>query len=384
MNKNPRFPILRLLAAAAAVAVLGVEAPAHIEAQSGITITSPTNGAKVAVGPDYATDNLSDQWDFSNREDVALDPAQFAVGWSSFAVGPTTAGGAAVNSSAFFAMLQRPWSQILNPGRTGMRFPIDSITYTKLAIKLNTSNGSTHPRLYWFHDDIGASPDRQGWRFLDPNSPTPAGDSVYVIDLTQVLPTGQGSMSGSSAWSASFVKSLAFYPSDGPGVTSLVDWVRLTPGDASPAKANMHITWTGTSSGITIRVTDSNQTWNSTIATGVSGHAFDWNYGVLPPGSYKLFVGTSSVNFTVNSAPMIQITDPDETGGDDFATDVMGNPWDMNDPADTFENVNIVNHLIGESWNGLFNATSDGQTVAFAGSIPVGDPQVYMLSNQKP
>src|SRR5215471_19022615 len=382
MNKNPRFPILRLLAAAAAVAVLGVEAPAHIEAQSGITITSPTNGAKIAVGPDYATDNLSDPWDFSNREDVAIDPAQFAVGWSSFAVGPTTAGGTAINSSAFFAMLQRPWSQILNPGRNGRNFPIDSITYSKLAIKVNTSTGVTHPRLYWFHDDIGGSPDRFGWRYLDPGPPTPAGNSVYVIDMNSALPGGQDP--STAAWGAAFVKGLSFYPSDGSAVTSQVDWVRLVPGDSNPARANMPITWTGASSGLTIRVTDAANTWSLTIATNVSGNSFNWNYGVLPPGSYKLFVGAGSRDFTINSAPMIQITDPDETGGDDFATDVMGNPWDMNDPADTFENVNIVNHLIGESWNGLFNATSDGQTVAFAGSIPVGDPQVYMLSNQKP
>ena len=381
MNMNSRVSIFRLLVAAAALAVLCVHAPVRIEAQGGVTITFPTQSLKVASGPDFATDNLLDPWDFSNREDVALDPAQFAAGWSSFAVGPQTAGGTATNSSTNFAILQRPWNGVINPGRNGQNYPIDSGVYNKLAIKLNSSNGSNHPRLYWFHDAIGASPDRSGWRFLDPNAFTPAGNSIYVIDMNSALPGGQ---TGSATWSADFVRGLAFYPFEGTGVTTQVDWVRLTTADTNPGRAHMNITWNGTSSGITIRVTDPGQTWSYTIATGVSGHAFDWNYGVLPPGSYKLFVGTDSRDFTINTPPSMRLTDPDDTGGDDFATDVLGNPWDMNDSADTVENVNIVNHTFGENWNGLYNATSDGQTVAFAGAIPVGDPQVYMLSNQHP
>src|SRR5207344_2413394 len=39
--------------------------------------------------------------------------------------------------------------------------------------------------------------------------------------------------------------------------------------------------------------------------------------------------------------------------------------------------------VFNESWTGVYNATSDGVTVGFAGSVPVGDPQVYLLSNQK-
>ena len=48
----------------------------------------------------------------------------------------------------------------------------------------------------------------------------------------------------------------------------------------------------------------------------------NWNYGVLPPGSYQLRVTRSGASgmqpFKINAPPIIQVTDPNETGGEDF------------------------------------------------------------------
>jgi hypothetical protein len=146
----------------------------------------------------------------------------------------------------------------------------------------------------------------------------------------------------------------------------------------------MPISWSGAGPSNSITITDALSVVY-TLATGVaSSGAFNFNYGVLPPGAYTLKVGTLSKTFTINAPPLIRITEPDETGGADFATDVLHNPWDMNDVNDVFHNVNIVAHVFNESFtNGTYNAISDGVTVSFAGSVPVGDPEVYLLSNQK-
>ena len=83
-----------------------------IQAQSGITITSPAASAVLKAGPDYATDVLADPWDFSNREDAAIDPAQID-GFSPFAVSGGLAGGTiglrrdGAGGGSFFNILQR-------------------------------------------------------------------------------------------------------------------------------------------------------------------------------------------------------------------------------------------------------------------------------------
>ena len=63
-----------------------------------------------------------------------------------------------------------------------------------------------------------------------------------------------------------------------------------------------------------------------------------WNYGVLAPGSYTLTVtnasGSGSAIFSINNPPSIEVTDPSSTSGDDYATTVLGNAWDMNSGSD--------------------------------------------------
>jgi hypothetical protein len=117
----------------------------------------------------------------------------------------------------------------------------------------------------------------------------------------------------------------------------------------------------------------------------VSGSSFTWNYGVLPPGVYTLRVtrggSVGNSTFRVNAPPTLQITDPDETGGQDFASSVLGNPWDMNDGGDI--GTVAQDHLISRTFSGgQFHGVSDGVPVAISqDGIPVGDPIVYPLTN---
>src|SRR5213079_1885778 len=122
---------VRTAAVLAACLALGLRAGAPVSAQSSVTITSPAAGAVLAAGPDFATDTWSDPWDFSNREDVALDPSQLD-GFSNFSIANGLAGGTvttsrvgATNGSNIY-LLQRAYSGILNPGRNGRTAPINS------------------------------------------------------------------------------------------------------------------------------------------------------------------------------------------------------------------------------------------------------------------
>jgi hypothetical protein len=187
-------------------------------------------------------------------------------------------------------------------------------------------------------------------------------------------------------WSSGAVKGFAIYPNNNTAVNDVTfDWVRLTTPDAHAASATTPVSWSPAGPA-TITVTDA-QGDTLTVATNQAS-PYSWNYGVLPPGAYTLTISQGSANgsvtFRVNTPPTIQVTDPDETGGEDFATTVLGNAWDMNDPADIRKDVNIVEHLISSGFsNGVYTGTSDGVTVAFSGAVPVGDPQAYFLSNQK-
>src|SRR5450759_686979 len=86
---------------------------------------------------------------------------------------------------------------------------------------------------------------------------------------------------------------------------------------------------------------------------------------ILPPGAYQLRVTTGSssatTNFSINNPPLIQVIDPNATGGaDDYATTVLGNPWDMNSAADI--QITGSDHITGLTFSpgppSLLNATN--------------------------
>jgi hypothetical protein len=380
MRANGRVLLL------AALAVFVNLRPGLAEAQ--VTITSPAPNALLRAGPDFASDVLGDPWDMSNTADIAVDPAQ-KKGWTNLGFSSGWVGGtlALVNGAAngsHINFLERSYWGIINPGRTGARFPIASGVYTKLAFKMSASGSGASgqsPRVYWFHNDLGdPAGDAVGLRYVNPQEPVPTGNNIFEVDLTTSLLSGL-------PWTAGDVRGFSIYPnSSAVGYQVQFDWVRLTTGNGHPASAVLPIAWSG-GSGANIDVTDGAGTVLR-VATGVSS-PYSWNYGVLPPGTYSVRVTqgasvSAPVTFRINTPPTLTITDPDASGGEDFATAVLGNPWDMNDANDfRFDNgATIVDHLNSRGVSGgLFNGTSDGWVSGYSqDGIPVGDPQVYLLS----
>ncbi|MBI4477085.1 MAG: VCBS repeat-containing protein, partial [Acidobacteria bacterium] len=336
-----------------------------------LTITSPSPGQRLQAGPDYATDVLDDPWDMSNPEDISQYPDERAGWGSDFGFNNGLVGGTTVPVSGFadtsLSLLYRGFHGVVNTGRTGWRFPIDPTIYRKLSLRL-ISGVAQAPQVYWFHQRHGDPAPGGITGSGDGAAILPlydAGANIYEMDLTQVPPNGE-------AWNASLVLGLRIDAnSSATGHQAFIDWVRLTRGDSDTLAARHTITWSGGSGSTTIQVIDASGT-TLTVAAGLSSSTtqYVWRYGTLPPGTYTLRVtrgGTTATRtFSINAPPIAHVTDPDETGGPDFATAVLGNPWDMNDSADVARTGNLTSASFS---GGQFHGTSN----------TTGDPSVWLL-----
>ncbi len=342
-------------------------------AQGGITVTAPAANARLAAGPDYATDVLGDPWDMANAADISPDPQEL-TGWSNFGFTQQgEVGGTLTKVPASLSLLAAGRYGSINPGRNGLRYPIDSATYTRLSFKMKSAAGQD-PRVYWYHNPWEhPSGLAFGVQFA---STTTGGYQIFTLDLAKPPASGV-------AWTSGVVRDLRFDPNSyASNFQVLFDWVRVTVADTHPAAVKQTITWSGGTGSTTISVVDAGGT-TTTVATGLPGSSYTWYYGGLPPGAYTLRVTRNGVTgtqpFTINAPPIAHLTDPDETGGEDFATAVLGNPWDMSDSADlrTLPGDHLVQRVFS---GGVFQGVSDGVPVAYAGTTPVGDPIVFPLA----
>ena len=332
------------------------------------TIRSHDHGSgkrvRLAAGPDYATDVLGDPWDMSNPEDIGKDPNELR-GWASdFAVANGTAGGTTVplngHADTNLPLLYRGFHNIVNPGRTGKRYPISSSFYKKVAYRMYSAIAGQSPQAYWFHfpwdhpSGIGF-----GVRFLPQ---TQAGYKIYAANLHESLAQG-------SAWTNGSVVGFRLDPNiNQAGHVVRYDWVRVTRADAETT-AIMPVQWSGGSGNTAIDVIDASGSVLNVAS--VSGTSYSFNYGVLPPGAYTLRLtrggSQATRSFSVNHPPLVKVTDPDETGGtDDFATTVLNNAWDMNGASDVI----VTRNVSGASYSGG----------AFHGTNSNGDASVFLLN----
>ncbi len=91
----------------------------------------------------------------------------------------------------------------------------------------------------------------------------------------------------------------------------------------------------------------------------------------------------NSWDIKVNTPPQLKILQPDKLGGADFATEVLGNPWNFDDTADVAYAYNVTNPAIlpNNSVDGIqgnyFSATSVATTAD-------GDPHQYSIYTDDP
>lgn len=91
------------------------------------------------------------------------------------------------------------------------------------------------------------------------------------------------------------------------------------------------------------------------LATGSGlGGSASVHIAALPPGTYRFYSRNGSATsphsapLLIEGAPRTVIDDPDVTGGEDYATAVLGNPWDFADAADVAELTNVADVALAD------------------------------------
>ena len=331
--------------------LFGLAGMAHAQP---LSISLPSNGVRLAAGSDYATDILGDPWDMSNHEDISIDPDDRS-GWSTFnfqsdgTVGGTTVALPGGGVDTTITLLNRGYYKIVNVGRTGQKYPIDTSVYKKIAFKMRSGIAGQLPAVYGFHKPPGDVP---GYGSIFTQNTTVVGDKVHFANL-------DGTPAEGEAWSTAPAIGLRIDPNGTQaGYDVFLDWVRLTRADNDPLASILPISWGGGTGYATIDVLDASQTtilWN--VASNATSPS-NWNYGVLPAGNYVLRIKsgteTSSVTFQINNPPQVQVLDPSEVGGEDFATTILNNPWDMNSSQDA----NVTHSKDIDFSNGILSASN--------------------------
>jgi hypothetical protein len=364
------------------------------------------SGSVFPAGPDFATDTFGDPWDFSNVLDLDPHPDGH-VGWTTSTQSRVQGRGLFLNNGRFQAttdttnlarvsLLFRGWAEVLNTGRTGAfaHMAVPTARYGKLAIKMRYTNPAPAPNramAAWHHRQMREPDELTNAGLLLFGEPT-HGWGLYIVDLqTRQWVAADGSLQISplqapwtggtpAAWEGSpLARGVEFRAQALPGfnVPVEVDWVRLTARDGQAGASTLSVNYSNCSGIYVLRISDVENV-PFTVARGVSSGSgsFPFNYGVLAPGAYTASLtcgnGTSSAEaFTVNAPPVVTVIDPDVTGGSDFASDVLGNPWDMADAAD-------VPVIEGVTSPGL--VTDAGLPALQATGTSTGDPRVTLLN----
>jgi hypothetical protein len=377
-------------------------------------ITSVPN--PVPAGLDYASDILGDQWDFSNQADLSPFPDEFS-GWTISAttartqgrlaflsggqfVGRTTTGGSNLVPLLFRGGADFLTSSTESTGNLDHK-AIPTGMYGKLAVAMTLSASTaanSQLAAFWYSAPYGGNESGRGVAFRIPQ----AGTHLYIVDLVsgawtdargntfsnQFLPLGN---LPAIPWNGtSLMRGLQLRPtSDGNAQVDVsIDWVRLTQRDGQAGAATLPITFSSCGGReYSVEVAMPGGAFE-VIHTGVSGSGAttvaNVNHGVLPPGTWSFRVtcytggragGTAfpsaAVNITINSPPLVTVHNPDATGGADFATAVLGNPWDMNALSD-------IPLLAGVTAASIVSEA--GANALQATATAAGDPAVVLLN----
>lgn len=361
-----------------------------------IAITQPS----MSTGDDYATATLGNPWDMTDVTDI-LSPwasIQTLVDIDSYNFNDSMLNAVTKGTKMFTTPQGFPASDSqvwLNTGvvEDKSNTTIDTTKYKYFTWRYyqegkQDTNYGWVTRLIWWNEDAGKDCSvtkdiviEEGWH-------------TYKLDLTQARlePVQPGVVECSRGWVAGPVKYFRFDPNEVANADSTLksnfhlDYVKITAPDA--AYGSFAITWNA-AGGITPTVdlyydTDTNPNNGKTaITTGVSAAAgsYTWNTASVPQGTYYVYAEIKDAYNTtarysesplvVRGAPSVSFTSPAGTApsvaaGDDYATTVLGNAWNMSDSSDLSAD-NPPSGLSGYVDSGLYVAQTTNN-----------DPYIYL------
>jgi hypothetical protein len=334
----------------------------------------------VGEGIDYATTVLGRAWDMSfitdfyNEKTDNVRPyagsteTQRAAIQDGMLVGTSTIG----DPYIFLVWPGYPDTQD-SDGRYGAVKPIDADRFRYLVFRmyLSAANGSVG-QVFWAKDKLLAQSGMSNPFTVYP------GWHTYVVDLKMIgkIPTFN------TAWGGQ-IQALRLDPTNQASVDFKIDWVRLVSDQTLPSAS---ITWTERSGTVSLyAITDTARTddMSTMIAGGLlaSQGSYFWQAGLLRPGYYYVYkvvqsgsqhVGTVDPSpVLVQQAPMAMIDAPGRLSGNDYATIVLNDPWDMSSSTD----IVATNDVGSLTFSG---GTARYTTACYTTPFCNGDPQLTL------
>lgn len=388
-----------------------------------IVISSPASSITVFEGDDYASSELRNPWDGNERRDFGWEENLVGSGPNGIRSerGKISSEFSSVNGH-FYPLFQGYTNSIFAEGldgdrslpRFGRKHPIDSSRYSYLSYRLNLSSRSVGS-ISWSNDTqsslIGGGWPNQRAAYFDGYYTNTKGISrlgyyTYLFDLSSLNSTfGGGLFDGT--WSGRII-SLRIEPSSssGKGTKLDVDWIRLTDPRSAPM---LNLQWSKSTipQGFALVVGYSSAQSELSDFTPVLQDAkvdpgqFQFPLSALPPGDYYFYVALvsdlDSKQFLsisrptpvirVLPAPEVVINSPTQLSGQDYATAVLADPWDMSNAEDV---ANLDTSIWPQLWRqfsefsfigGVFSALTDPPLT----SIQQTDAQVHLkVSSQTP
>lgn len=367
---------------------------------SSIDIISVTP-QQVKDGDDYYTDVWNDPVDFDKRRDIMWEGTYDET---SITVTNNTWFGV-YNAVTDVWPLYKTAPSAIPIGNVGQHYPLDPTKYNLVSFqyKLNQRifngkalNQQTSNQLRWPNGsggyDVRSSVD--GYRT----------DNNFTMNENGIFVNYIHDLSSNTSWTDSAIDEIRFRPrAANMPVNVTYRWFRIVDPTTSPT---LTIDWNATvaegdmpPSGtpqVMIYFDTDNKDFDGTLLfmaqQGIKSRnqpytagSYSFPSAVLAPGTYYFYIklynnydtdtelaaSGYSTAVTINGKSRIHFENPSRTSGPDYATEVLGNPWDMN-ASDDFESRLSVT---SESWaNGTYTATTTNTDPRLHLNIPIDKP----------
>ncbi|MCL5074243.1 MAG: hypothetical protein M1136_01125 [Chloroflexi bacterium] len=297
-------------------------------------------------GEDYATAHFGKPWDMNSLCDIAATHDLASYSLNEGILNLTSTGTVYEEGNLKTGDPQVTLRTSAFPGAPTIPIDTDKYYYVTYRFKedhaQDTDLGSINRLVWW---NRGASLDMTEAEAVV----TDEGWHTYSYDLKKAL------IASGPGWTGTQTV-FRFDPNEIPkAVTSHLDYVLLTADDW--ADTSYTIRWSIANPDDTAMITLYYDTSNTAYSeehqiasiSQSAGDSYTWDTSAVAPGTYYIWAKVndghnivrrySETPLIISRWPTVNITQPDGTDdrlllGRDYATNVLGNPWDMDSPAD--------------------------------------------------
>lgn len=242
--------------------------------------------------------------------------------------------------------------------------PLDP-AYRYLTYRMCSSATTGFTMVRWHADASKADGDFGGTVFR----PVSRGCRLYRFDLA----ADRNPRVGTLAWGDERAFSLEILPVTEPGVEIRLDFVTLSNRSRGE---RVQIGWQGLAEPVTLYFAGADGA-RTRLAARRAGGSFTWRTPGLAPGTYQVIAVsaagravTAREPLVVDAPPAGRILDPSFTSGPDYASEVVGDPWDFSNPADVERALGMAPD--SSPGDGVY----DGVSLAVPGAS--GDPRLFL------